>query len=282
MVSAKRMMLLFLLYWCMVPVIRAESQPRTLQESETQLKRMFDRVNSRLTDQEKAIAADSIANIFQETLNLTGSFDYPFSLLNALGKITSRDQRLRIYTWNIPASDGTNKYYGFLQVKTNPQNETRVFRLNDIRASLTDPAMTTLTDGNWYGCLIYEIIEKKLAGTTSYTLLGYNPENRFVSRKIIDLLWFNEANEPVLGKPIFQYQKRTQCRILFEYSAKVTMSLQWNDKMDMIVHDHLSPSKPSYSGNYQYYGPDFSFDGFKFEKGMWVAVENLDVRNSKE
>jgi len=49
--------------------------------------------------------------------------------------------------------------------------------------------MATLTADNWYGCLIYAIIEKKLSGITCYTLLGYNPENLFISKKIIDILW---------------------------------------------------------------------------------------------
>jgi hypothetical protein len=49
--------------------------------------------------------------------------------------------------------------------------------------------------------------------------------------------------------------------------------------MNMIIFDHLSPSKPSYAGNYQYYGPDFSYDGLKFEQGIWELVENVDIRN---
>jgi hypothetical protein len=213
---------------------------------------------------------------------MPGSFDYPFDQLNTMGKITSLDQKLRIYTWNLPLRDGTNKYYGFLQYKTGNDNEIKIFRLTDKRALITDPAMATLAADNWYGCLIYEIVGEKQSGNTYYTILGYNPENFFVSEKIIDLLWFNDHNEPAFGKAVFQYQKQMQCRILFEYSAKVKMSLRWNDKMNMIVFDHLSPSRPSYSGNYQYYGPDLSFDGLRFEKGLWVTVENLDVRNSNE
>ena len=45
------------------------------------------------------------------------------------------------------------------------------------------------------------------------------------------------------------------------------MMLRYDDKLKMIVFDHLSPSKPSYEGKYQYYGPDFSYDGLIFEKG---------------
>jgi len=71
-----------------------------------------------------------------------------------------------------------------------------------------------------------------------------------------------------------------QCRILFEYSARVQMSLRWIDSKKMIVFDHLSPTKASLTGNYQYYGPDFSFDALRFENGTWELVEDVDVRNS--
>jgi len=49
----------------------------------------------------------------------------------------------------------------------------------------------------------------------------------------------------------------------------------------MIVFDHLSPSKPSLVGVYEFYGPDFSYDGYKFEKGMLELYPDIDIRNIK-
>jgi len=45
-------------------------------------------------------------------------------------------------------------------------------------------------------------------------------------------------------------------------------------KMNMIIFDHLSPSKPSYTGNYQFYGPDFSYDGLEvlMDIGTWLRI----------
>ena len=228
---------------------------------------------------EKLAAADSLSDLLHKTLLLPGSFEYPFDSLKTLGKIKSQDQKIRIYTWNFPDISGTNTYYGFLQRNAGKSVGFMVFQLTDKRAQITDPVMTTLTPDNWYGCLVYGIIEKFISGTTFYTLLGYNPENLFISKKIIDVLWFNDRDEPVFGKAVFHYQNRMQNRILFEYSAKVNMSLLWNEKMNMIVFDHLSPSKPSYTGNYQYYGPDFTYDGFRFDQGIWEHVTDIDIRN---
>jgi hypothetical protein len=278
----KRFGLFLFLYRLTLPVSAFDPLPLSLQQSETKLKVLFTKLASGHTEQEKSATADSIANLLNTTLHLPGSFEYAFQTLSALGKITSRDQHLRIFTWNVPLSDGTNTYYGLLQYRSGHDDAIRVYPLTDARSSISDPAMATLTRKNWYGCLIYEIIEKKQAGITWYTLLGYNPENLFISKKVIDLLWFNELHEPVFGKPVFHFQKRIQCRIVFEYSAKVTMSLKWNNKMDMIVYDHLSPAKPSYEGNYQFYGPDLSFDGLRFDKGIWESVEDIDARNSNQ
>jgi hypothetical protein len=274
--------LLFLLCLVVMPARGFYSEPLSLPQSETRLKVLFTELTSGRSEQEKSATADSIADLLYITLQLPGSFEYAFQTLNALGKITSRDHHLRVFTWNVPYGDGSNTYYGFLQYRSNHDDAIRVYRLTDARSSISDPAMTALTRENWYGCLIYEIVEKKQAGITWYTLLGYNPENIFISKKVIDLLWFNDQHEPVFGKPVFHYQKRMQCRIVFEYSAKVTMSLKWNDRLDMIVYDHLSPAKPSYEGNYQFYGPDLSFDGLRFDKGIWENVEDIDVRNSNQ
>ena len=138
--------------------------------------------------------------------------------------------------------------------------------------------MAELSANKWYGCLIYDIIENNQA-VDIYTFLGYDPDNPFLSKKIVDILWFNDMGEPVFGKEIFHYKNRIQNRIIFEYSSKAQMSLTWNKKDEMIVFDHLSPSKPGYTGNFQYYGPDFSYDALKYKNGTWELIEDVDMRN---
>ena len=50
----------------------------------------------------------------------------------------------------------------------------------------------------------------------------------------------------------------------------------------MIVFDHLSPRSDSQKGQFQYYGPDMSFDAFVFEKGKWTYKKDVDARNDTE
>jgi len=160
-------------------------------------------------------------------------------------------------------------------------NQTDIIRLSDSSATTKEPAWISLDADHWYGCLIYEIIEKKIDGESTYTLLGYDPDNLFLSRKIVDVLWFRN-NIPVFGKPVFQYKKTLQSRIFFEYSVKAQMTLTWDEEMNVIVFDHLVPFNSVHSGDARYYGPDMSYDGLRFEKGTWIFTENLDPRNSRQ
>lgn len=220
--------------------------------------------------------ADSINNYLENALNLPEAIKYPFDSLKFLGKINSEDENVRILTWNLPLADGTNRYFGFIIFKPS-EGETRVFRLTDISPDMTGDEFSELTADNWYGCLVYDIIDIKYSGDTWYTLLGYDPNNIFITRKLIDVLWFRD-NKPVFGKPVFRNKTNLQYRIFFKYSAKVQMTLKWDQRLDMIVFDHLSPSDPAYKDNFTYYGPDFTYNGLKLEKGIWVLHENIDVR----
>ena len=278
----KRIGLLIYFIVALVAVRGAEYTNAELKQAESLLKARFDRMTREPGNTRKLAIADSISGLLFNTLNLPGAFDYPFDSLKTLGKIKSNDQKIRIFTWNVPADDGTSTFYGFLLVREKKDNPPEVIKLNDQLNDVPDVTQVSLTPDRWLGCLIYAIVETNYAGISYYTLLGYDPHDFFVTRKIIDLLWFNEKHEPVFGKAVFHYQKRMQHRVIFEYSAKVSMSLQWNDNLKMIIFDHLSPSKQSQTGNYRYYGPDFSYDGLRFEKGIWEMVEDIDVRNSNK
>jgi hypothetical protein len=47
------------------------------------------------------------------------------------------------------------------------------------------------------------------------------------------------------------------------------------------VFDHLVPVSPELKGRKEYYGPDFSYDTYNLEKGMWMLKADVEVRNKK-
>ena len=53
------------------------------------------------------------------------------------------------------------------------------------------------------------------------------------------------------------------------------MSLRFRSDSS-ILFDHLVPFSPSRLNDRQYYGPDYSFDAYNFENGMWKLKINVD------
>lgn len=259
--------------------LKAAGNPESLAMAETQISRLFIRMAASTADVDRKRINDSIVQLTEVTLQIPGSMDYPFIRLTKMGKISSKDAKIRIYTWNLPWADGTNTNFGYLQYKTKNKGEIKQVLLNDKSAEIPDATRGILTPSQWYGMLIYEIVETKDGDNVYYTLLGLDNRDLFISCKIADVLYFDDHNEPVFGKSIFYYQNKLMCRIIFQYSAKVKMSLKWNSKLKMIIFDHLAPPNSSYTGNFAYYGPDFSYDGLRFVKGRWELVEKVDVRN---
>ena len=217
--------------------------------------------------------------MLSDALVLPGAFVYPFDSLKKVGKVSSNDEKLRVFTWNLAYDDGTDRYFGLFLYRRKNNEKPAVFRLTDQTDSIPDPVYSILDLNTWFGALYYQIVERKWEGVTLYTLLGFDPNDIFTSRKIIDCFYLKGDTIPVFGAPLFKMKDKIQNRVIFEYSAKASMSLRYIDNLKMIVCDHLSPAQPSYTGNHQFYGPDFSYDGFKFTDNYWVLFEDIDVRN---
>jgi hypothetical protein len=214
---------------------------------------------------------------FNHVLEQDGSFDYPFDSLKNVGKLKSSDNILRIFTWNLPLAGGYHKYFGFIQV--NREGNISLFRLEDKRSEVKDQQNEILYPSKWYGALYYHIETTTGNGKTWYTLLGYDFNNLFTTKRVIEVVSITESGTPELGASIFNVRNQTLSRVIFEHSARVKMMLRYDNKMDMIVFDHLSPSRNDLAGNYQFYGPDFTYDGFRFEDGQWQYYSNIDLRN---
>lgn len=211
-------------------------------------------------------------------LKSSDSFNDTFKTVKNIGKIFSPDKAFNIITWNIPLVDGHNIFFGFIQM--NPAKDTicKLFWLNDISNSLVDVNLSgEYSPDKWLGALYYEIITETVNRETIYILMGSMLNDMQTNRKIIETFYFKNKTEPTFGTPVIEYEKKIQNRIIFEYAIAISMTLRYNKKMKMIVFDHLSPSLPMYKGDYKFYGPDFSYDGLKFEKNRWLFVPNINV-----
>jgi len=226
-----------------------------------------DKLNSQILDELELILEDPL------------SFDYRFDSLRWTGRIYSPDQKLRILTWNIPAKNGTHTYFGFIQYSQKKGKPCQVYRLHDHSQEIENPETAVLSPENWWGALYYEILVNKYKGTRFYTITGLDMNDRLSNKKVIEVFTFEDNNIPVFGRPAFRMEGKLKNRVIFEYAEDVVMSARFNDEIKMIVFDHLSPIEPALRNNPRFYAPDSSYDGFRFRKGVWEFVPDIDVRN---
>ena len=242
-------------------------------------------------DSLKNVTNDSIKEKLNELITVTlssilrssNSFNMNLDSLKHIGKVYSTDDKFRVVSWNIPLSDGTHKFNAIIQLNPEKDSFCKLFVLKDSSPNFKGSiANISFTADKWYGALYYEILTSKIDKKNIYILLGMHFNDLFTNRKIIESMYFDENGKPVFGYPVFKNNGKLQSRIVFDYSVNAVMNLKYEKRMQMIIFDHLAPPSPLYAGNYKFYGPDFSFDGLKFEKNKWVYYPNIDYRKSKK
>jgi len=254
-----------------------QDKEKKIAEFEMEISSFSEQLRKSQNDAEKLEMNKKVIDVFNRMLSIEGSFDFPFDSLKYLGKIYSPDKLLRIFSWNLPMLDGTHRYFGYIQHKSSKNGSIKLYFLDDSKNSrLTNDGI--YTHDNWYGALYYEIVKTECKGKIFYTVLGFAFNNYLTNYKIVDVISFNN-DEIIIGSPIFKFEESLYFRKIFEYSARVSMILRYEKDRSLIVYDHLSPSQPDYEGQYQFYGPDSSYDGLEFRNCFWNLIEDLNLKN---
>jgi hypothetical protein len=214
--------------------------------------------------------------------------NYAFDSLKDISVLSPKDKKFKLITWNLHKDDGTHAFFGFLLVNNNKRikkgflkQETieayEYFKLVDRSATVKSPETYIGSPDKWFGMLYTQLIECD----GFYTLLGWDGNNKLTQRKFVDVLYFRLNGEAVFGKDVFKFPRKNPKRLMFEYSTDVSMSLKYNDRRNQIVYSHLSSKQVGslLDGQFQYYGPDGSFDALELKKGKWVTLENIDIKS---
>lgn len=270
--------LIFVLCGCLLGFSGfAQQNNNDLVQSEKELSLLLNNIVASQSVSKSDSLNDIFTKEFKKALSIDGALKYPFDSLKQVGKLFSPDSNLRIFTWNIPQAGGLQCYYGFVLVRT--QTGVVLHQLTDSRLDKSiDVHHAQLSDDKWLGALYYNLIS--VEGEGYYILFGYDYNNLFSSKKIIEVLSVKPDGNISFGLPVFSVDnKYVLSRIVFEFNVQSRFTLQYLGDDKMIIFDHLSPIKSEFAGDPQFYGPDGSFDGFKFEKGKWTYVRDLDLRN---
>jgi hypothetical protein len=204
--------------------------------------------------------------------------------------LSPKDKKFKLITWNIYKNDGTHAFFGYLLVNNSKrikkgwfrhdtQEAYEYFKLIDRSSTVKSPETYVGTPDKWFGMLYYSVVECD----GYYTLLGYDLNDNLTRKKFVDVLYFKPDGTPVFGKDVFKFPRKNPRRLMFEYSSDVTMSLKFDEKRNQIVYSHLGPNQEGglLEGQFQYYGPDGSYDALELKKDKWMVVEEVDALNEK-
>lgn len=245
-----------------------------LSENEAELVHLLDELRAAKDDYEKETANAKFKSKLEETIQMSGAFDYPFSQLRTMGSIKSPDNEFRLFNWNVEQDDMTQKYFCYILTFDERSKKYKIIELKDNSFMLPQKPTEILEADNWYGALYYKIIPMKKGSKTVYTVLGWDGNTSASTMKVIDVLNFS-AGTVRLGSPIFKLPKENLKRMFFEFSKKTTMYMSYEEQYNRIIFDHLAPETPALTGLYSMYVPDLSHDAFVLDAGKWYLIEDV-------
>jgi hypothetical protein len=275
----KKIVIWFLL---LVSVSTGLTKSQTSQdELSGTLEKLFGRLRSVTEDSVRLRINDSIKLFIEGYTASDKIFSYSFPNLRYLGQITSSDSLIKIITWNLVLTNEPGRYFCYFITRSKGGIAKKVYCLThdyDDKQILTD---TIYTQSDWYGALYYDIRPFLTENRLCWVLLGINYSNPLMTRKIIDVLHFTQEDNIIFGQKWFDSGGSINYRHVLEYSSSAVISLRFRSDSS-IVFDHLVPLAPSGTDDRLYYGPDYSYDAYILNDGMWILSRNIDIRNRQK
>jgi hypothetical protein len=260
-------------------------------EIQDSLSRLSSKIWKQKTDSNRLLANTIFFKQFQSVLQTYSSADIALDSIKGITRVVSNDGKIRLFSWNVPLNDGTNKYYGFIQYK---RDSSIIIPLQSQIENLVDFDTKQLTPQMWYGAIYYKLIDIEINGQKAYTLLGWDGYTSNSNRKFIEIIYPGKNGNIIFGMPVFKTDKGIKTRVVLEYAEKANMLLRYDyqsifiekkkklkkEDVWLIVMDRMQPMDPSMVGIRKYYVPTGdSYDGYVFRNGYWTLVQNIEVSN---
>lgn len=274
------------LFFCNVakPQLIPFTDKNKLKEKEDTLKVLAKDLITDSTTADRMRSDSLFIRTLVRTLHIRNSFYYPFDSVVGISKLYSPDSFFRIITWAIKYDEYYARQRGAIQLRT-ADGSLKLFPLRDCSEFTANPMDSVRTKDNWIGAVYYNMVKTEYKGKKYYTLFGYDYNSAMSSKKWIEVLSFNEKNEPVFGGPFFSFEKDknkqpSQFRYSIEYKKEATAFMNFLDEDGMIMIDHLvsETDEPQNKWTYVPYG---DYEGFKWQNGKWVHVEEIDASSLK-
>ena len=279
----KKTILINILAFFCISCLAQKGNNSLFAEYEDTLKVMAHHIMNAETEAEKRTANTAFITNLTEVLQYEKSFKFPFDSLPTIARISSPDNTFRIFNWILKKDNGNYEYFGIVHYHNKKHKRYEVIPLVDNSANIRNAEQEDLDAKNWYGGLCYQIAYIKKAGRKYYTLLSWDGNDGYSTKKIIDVMYFSGKNKIKFGLPIFkQNKKESQKRVILEYDSKTSISLKYHSKEEKIVFNHLVPPKKDLEGLEEYYIPEGTFNSYQYNKGKWLLEEDIDIRNQQK
>lgn len=211
-----------------------------------------------------------------KTLKIPNSYLYPFDRLKEkINIIYPDDMSFRIFNWSADVSQIFRRYYGAVQLPTDP---LKLYGLVDYTDQIGKGAEdSALTNGRWYGCLYYRIMTTEAQGQKIYTLFGL-ADGAISSKKVLDPMYMTDHG-PVFGAPVFgigstNFPRQPIKRFILEYKKGVHVSMNWDPERGAIVYDDLTSQVNDPNRKYTYV-PSGEYNAFYWGNDMWNLRTNI-------
>jgi len=244
-------------------------------------------------DSLKSLAADIILDSLTEgrmrsdsqftrtlvrALQVKNSFYYPFDSVQGISKLYAPDSTFRIFTWNISFDNFYSRQRGAIQMKT-ADGSLKLTPLRDCSEFTQDAMDSVRTKGNWIGAVYYDIVKTTYNNKNYYTLIGFDNNSAMSNKKWIEVLTFDQKNDPVFGGQYFSFEKDSahhdpQYRFSMEYKKEARAILKYDAEDKLIIVDHLI-SETDEPENKWTYVPDGDYEAFKWQNGKWLHINKL-------
>ena len=210
---------------------------------------------------------------FQQALKIEHAFDHPFDSLKTVSILMAPDSAFRIFSYQLYLDEDHYQYGGIIQKREDPFNPV-------ILTDRSDDALDLERDHfyieDWYGAVYYSVKSFTKEGKTYYALFGFDAYQMFENRKVADIMHF-EGDEIVFGAPVFvDDHELVKKRLVVQYSADVSIKLNFDEDLQLIIFDNLIPMKSPYRAKKIALVTDGSYRGYQLDQdGHWRYIDKI-------
>lgn len=188
----------------------------------------------------------------------------------------SPDGVLRTVTYMVSSADFSSHCGGWV-VTRRRKGDASVSLLSDATSRIGQPEQATLNPSSWYGAIYSDIIQFRYDRTDYYALVGFKGASPLIKTRVLDVASVSRDGDVVFGAKVFVHPKMTYRRRVFQYSAKASMQIHYDEKSHIIVMDHLEPTQRLMVGHTEFYGPDLSYDAYVLTDDGWQFQQDIQV-----